>query len=231
VGVVRVTGDTSPPLNLGTAKLPLGFFFEAHNMYKSLFRVGPERGLADALVAVTGYTGYKPVPPAPVVVDTKGCAFAQRTIVMMFGQTLQVKNRGAVAVTPQLLGAKTQALLVAIPGGQPIELTPQKVGLHKLVDRSHDFAFADVYVVPYPTVTVTAMDGRFEIPGVPVGTVKVNALLPATGQTVEREVTVVANAKVEVVLELPFDASKLQVDAAPAPSGTVAAGSSTAAGE
>ncbi len=209
-GVVRISGDSSPPLDLGDAKIPLGDCFEAHEMYKSLFREGPGRGLADALVAVTGYEGYKPVPAQSVAIEAKGCAYDQRTAVMMFGQTLSVANRGKAAVTPQLLGSKSQALLVAIPGGDPIELTPQKIGLHKLVDRSHEFAFTDVYVVPYPTVTVTGKDGRFEIPGVPVGTVKVNALLPSTGQTVEREVTVEANSKVELVLELNFDQSKFK---------------------
>jgi hypothetical protein len=125
----------------------------------------------------------------------------------MLGQGLSVLNKGPKALTPQLLGARSQALLIAIPGGEPIEMHAQKIGLHKLIDRSHEFAFAEVYVVPYSTTSVTGLDGKFEIPGVPVGTVKVNALLPALGKTVEREVTVVEGKTVELNLELDFDAA------------------------
>ena len=95
-----------------------------------------------------------------------------------------------------------------MPGGEPIELFPRRVGLYKLVDRSHDFAFVDVYVVPYPTTAITDRDGRFEIDRIPAGKVEVNALLPATGQTIEREVTVKEGAPVEVILEFEFDAKQ-----------------------
>ncbi len=207
-GVVKMKGDKSPPLELGDAKIPVGTCFEAHEMYKSLFREGPNRTLADVLVAVTGYDATLPAPPKTVQIEAKGCAFETRTVGLMLGQGLSVLNKGPKAVTPQLLGARSQALLIAIPGGEPIEVHPQKVGLHKLIDRSHEFAFAEVYVVPYSTTSVTGLDGRFEISGVPVGSVKVNALLPALGKTAERDVTVVAGKTVEVELEMEFDAAK-----------------------
>ncbi len=209
-GVVRVKGASSPPLELGNSKIPLGKCYEAHSMYQSLFREGPNRGLADVLVAVTGYEGYLPVPRETPTVVAKGCAFDRRTLPLMFGQTLKVKNEGDEAATPQLLGTRTQALLIAVPGGDPIELYPRKVGLHRLVDRSHEFAFVDVYVVSYPTTDVTGLDGRFEISGVPVGDVKLNALLPATGDTVERAVTVEVGKTVEVIVEIELDEKKLE---------------------
>jgi hypothetical protein len=199
-------GDPSPPLDLGEIKIPVGTCFAAHKMYKSLFREGANRTLADALVAVTGYEGYLPPPKPLVEVVAKDCAYDRRTIAMMLGQGIAVTNKGPKAVTPQLLGTHTQALLIAVPGGDPIKLFPQKVGLHKLIDRSHEFTFAEVYVVPYPTTQVTGLDGRFSISGIPVGDVKVNALLPALGKTTEREVTVKEGETVEVILELSFDA-------------------------
>ncbi len=209
-GIVRASGATSPPLELGKRKIPVGKCFEAHTMYKSLFREGPNRALADALVAVTGYDGYLPVPNDTPTIVTKGCAFDRRTQALMLGQSLKVKNSGNVASTPQLLGTHTQALLIAVPGGDPVELYPRKVGLHRLVDRSNEFAFADVYVVSYPTTDVTGLDGRFEIKGIPVGDVMVNVLLPATGQTLERNVTVEADKTTELILELNIDAEALE---------------------
>lgn len=216
-GIVRVTGDPSPPLELGTRKIPLGECFEAHTTYKSLFREGPERVLPDVLVAVTGYSGYLPPPEESILVEAKGCAFETRTVAMMLGQSLKVKNRGKEAVTPQLLGAPTLAWLVAIPGGDPIELVPHKIGMHKLIDRSHEFSFADVFVVPYRTTAVTGLDGRFEVQGVPVGSLKINALLPATGQTVEQSIEVAEGKTTEVSLVLSFDLASLKAAEARAP--------------
>jgi hypothetical protein len=208
-GIVRATGDVPPPLEMGEAKIPLGKCFDAHKMYKTLFREGADRALADVLVAVTGYDGYLPPPTENKEVTAKGCAFDRRTESLMFGQSLRIVNRGGDAVTPQLLGARTSALLVAIPGGDPITVYPQKIGLHKLVDRSHEFSFVDVYVVPYPTTDVTELDGRFEIRGVPVGEVTVNALLPATGKTADTKVSVEANKTAELTLEIAFDAKQM----------------------
>jgi hypothetical protein len=113
------------------------------------------------------------------------------------------------AGAPDLLGARNPALLVAVPGGDPIELHPQGVGLDRLVDRSHEYTFADVYVLPYPTSQVTKLDGRFQIKGVPVGTAKLNALLPSTGETVERQIVITKDGNLDLgVLEFTFDAKK-----------------------
>ncbi|MEO6600512.1 MAG: hypothetical protein ABIQ16_11600, partial [Polyangiaceae bacterium] len=49
------------------------------------------------------------------------------------------------------------------------------------------------------------LDGRFVIPRVPVGKVKVSALLPATMVQAEKEVEVHAGELVEVPLVLNFD--------------------------
>ncbi|HEX2735907.1 MAG TPA: hypothetical protein VHM70_30110 [Polyangiaceae bacterium] len=209
VGVVKMTGDAPTPLDLQGFSIPEGRCDGARALYASAFREGPGRTLADALVAVTRYDAYLPPPSAPIRVEMKDCGFSTRTIALMFGQTLRVANVGGEAGAPDLLGQRSAALLVAVPGGDPIDLHPQQVGLHRLIDRSHQFAFADVYVLPYPTFAVTGLDGRFEITGIPVGTVKLNALLPANGATVERDVTITKDGKVDVgVLELSFDAKK-----------------------
>src|SRR5690606_38398820 len=112
---------------------------------------------------------------------------------------------GPRAGMPQLVGVPTPAVLAAIPGGDPIVLTPHVPGQFQLVDRSNPFAEADVYVVHYPTIAVTDEQGRFEIPGVPVGTAKVSILMPATGLAEEREVKVTAGQPLDLSFELMFD--------------------------
>lgn len=211
-GVVKMSGDPAAPLFLAGAQLPTGDkCAAARDMYSSAFREGPGRTVADVLVAVTQYNAYLPPPKVPVPVTIEGCAFDRRTIAMTFGQSLSVLVKGGEAGAPDLLGAHNPALLVAVPGGDPIELHPRGVGLDRLVDRSHEYTFADVYVLPYPTVKVTGLDGRFEISGIPTGAVKVNALLPTTGDTLERSVVITEGGNVDLgVLELKFDAKKYE---------------------
>lgn len=207
-GVVRVSGDLAPTVPEVVAKIPSGRCDDARAFYGKLFREGAGRTLGDVLVAVTGYEGYVPVPAAPRRVVASGCAFESRTLAVAIGQRLEVANRGPEAFTPQLVGAPQAALLVAMPGGDPVELFPRAVGSYVLIDRSHEFATADVFVLKFPTFAVTGLDGRFEISGVPHGTVKVSALLPATGATVTREVALGAGEPEELELVIPFDASR-----------------------
>jgi hypothetical protein len=214
-GRVRMTGDPAPLLDLFGIEIPAGNCDAARKTYRHVFREGPDRSLADVLVAVTQYKGYLPPPARAVQVQVEGCAFDRRTIAMMFGQTLRVRNLAGEAATPHLIGASTAALLVAIPGGDPVDLHAQKVGLHRLLDRSHQFAFADVYVLPYPSFAVTGLDGRFKIEGLPVGKAKLDALLPATQQTLSREIEIAEGKDLDVgVLELKFDGAAYAKQAA-----------------
>lgn len=203
-GVVRISGDEPLPAPLAST-IPVGKCFKAHERHKLLFRKAADGGVADVLVAVTGYEGDVPKPTSPVNVTMEDCSFETRTIAMTFGQSIHVKNRGPRAGMPQLVGVPTPAVLAAIPGGDPIVLTPHVPGQFQLVDRSNPFAEADVYVVHYPTIAVTDEQGRFEIPGVPVGTAKVSILMPATGLTEEREVKVTAGQLLDLSFELKFD--------------------------
>jgi hypothetical protein len=67
------------------------------------------------------------------------------------------------------------------------------------------FMLAEVLVVKFPTHAVTGLDGRYVIPRIPVGKVKVSALLPATMVQDEKEVEVHAGELVDVPLTLAFD--------------------------
>jgi hypothetical protein len=165
------------------------------------------------LVTVTGYAGYLPPAEPFKTVVIRGCAFESRTIALTFGQNLHVVNKGGEAFMPELRGAKSAAIMVAIPGGDPVTLFPDHVGQFELVDRSKQYARADVFVLKFPTTAVTGIDGKFSISGIPAGEVTVSARLPATGQMVHRAVTVVAGETANVDLVIPWTA-----ESAPAPS-------------
>jgi hypothetical protein len=206
-GLVRITGDEPPELP-GAGEIPVGKCFKAHERHRLLFRKAADGGVADALVAVTDYTANVPRATAPVVVIAEDCSFTQRTVALNVGQSIHVKNRGPSAAMPQLIGLPTPAVMAAVPGGDPIVLTPHASGRFELIDRSHPYANAEVFVVNYPTTTVTGEQGTFEITGVPAGDVKVSVLLPATGLRLEKRVTVEAGKALDVNFELQFELSK-----------------------
>jgi hypothetical protein len=123
---------------------------------------------------------------------------------MVFGQRLEVQNRGPETFIPLLSGAKQAALMVAMPNGDPVKLFPPKVGQYELVDQTHDYAKAAVYVLKFPTFAVTKLDGKYEISGIPVGEVDVSALLPATRGVATQKVKVVAGEATTVDLTIEY---------------------------
>ena len=213
-GVVRGSGDPAPELPEVLAKIPAGKCDDARAFYGKLFREGPGRELGDVLVAVTEYKGFIPAKEAAKVIVARGCAFPSRTIAMTFGQRLEVKNRSQETFIPSLIGAPQAALVVAMPGGDPVKLFPPRPGEFLLQDQTHQFAKASVFVLKYPTATVTGLDGAFEVKDIPAGDVLVTAYLPATGGRASARAQIVAGETATLDLTIPFDAKR----AAAAPS-------------
>jgi hypothetical protein len=218
-GVVRMEGDPAPESGL---KFPAECG-EGAATYGRLFRVGPDNALADAMVAVTGYDGFVPARDEAVKVTIHGCAFNKRTVVATFGQRIQVANLDPVrSYMPYLDGGNFRAIMVAIPGGDPVKLYPQQVGHYMLRDElPKEFLVADVFVLKYATTDVTGLDGHYEVPGIPVGKVKVTAYLPVLAKTVEKDIEIKEGDN-DLDLTLSFDATKdlKGPDAAPATTGT-----------
>jgi len=203
-GLVTVSGDPAPDIPEILASIPTDCE-SAKDVYGKLFREGAGRGLADVVVGVTGYSGYLPEETPSQFADASGCAWSSRTYVLTYGQSLDVRSRDSRPYVPDLLGAKLKAQLVALPRGDAIPLYPEHPGRYQLTDSMRIFMLAEVLVVKFPTHAVTGLDGRYVIPHVPVGKVKVSALLPATMVQDEKEVEVHAGELVEVPLTLAFD--------------------------
>jgi hypothetical protein len=219
-GSITVSGDPAPDMPEVTATIPSDCA-AAKDTYGKLFREGPGRALADVVVGVTGYAGYVPEDTPAQVADANGCAWNSRTYVLTFGQSLNVRSRDSRPYVPDLLGAKLKAQLVALPRGDAIPLFPEQPGRYQLTDSMRLFMLAEVLVVKFPTHAVTGLDGRYVIPRVPVGKVKVSALLPATMVQTEKEVEVHSGELVDVPLTLAFDRkawdARRSGSAAPAP--------------
>ena len=215
-GRVVLKGDAPPDVPVpGTPKCP-----NAKTQYGKLFRVSADKGLADAVVGITEYTGKMPLPSSPVTVILRDCAFDQRVYTLSKGQPFELWNRDGEAYLPHLDGSRAAALLVAVPGART-PLHPRDVGRYALIDDlKHEWLFADVLVFAYPTHAVTVQGGAFSIPDVPVGPSKLSVFHPAIGRTVERQIVVKEGETLTLEVELAFDKKK---DLKPAASATASA--------
>jgi hypothetical protein len=205
-GTVRIKGDPPPSMDLS---FPTNKCGEAAATYGKLFRVGLEGAAADVLVAVTGYKGFVPPREEAEKNTLHGCAFARRTMAVAFGQRVEVSNLDQIeSYMPYLDGAPKKAVMVAVPGGEPVKLFPMEPGHYMLRDElPKPFLHADVFVLAYATHDVTGLDGQYEIPGIPVGDVSVNAFLPSIDKTVEQRITLKEGDNV-LDLTLEYTASK-----------------------
>jgi hypothetical protein len=214
-GVVHVSGEAAPELPGVLRQIAPGKCPDARAFYGKAYREGPGRELGDVLIAVTGYKGYLPASGPARVVVARGCAFESRTVALVFGQRLDVRNLGGETFIPRLIGAPQAALVVAVPGGDPVKIFPNRVGQYQLQDQTHPFATADVFVLKFPTFVVTGIDGKFEVPGIPAGEVTVSAYLPATKRTASQKVNIVAGETANIDFTLPFDRAALAPERKP----------------
>jgi hypothetical protein len=209
-GKVRIKGDAPPDTGV---KIPAKCVDGAAT-YGKLFRVGIDQALADALVTVIGYDGFVPAAREAVKVTIHNCAFSKRTVAVTYGQRIEVSNTDQVeSYMPYLDGTPVRAVMVAVPGGAPVKLypvePPDPQPLHYLIrdQLPKEFLTADVFSLRFATHDVTGLDGQYEIKGIPVGKVQVNALLPildkAVGQPIE-----IKEGDNTLDLVIPFDAKK-----------------------
>lgn len=214
-GIIRVTGDKAPEQPDVLAQIPSGCD-RAKEVYGALFREGPGRTLGDALVAVTGYKGYVPSRRQVFTVEAQGCAWSTRTVALTFGERLEVVAKDRRAYVPDLLGARVPVQLLALPGGSGSAMYPEAPGRYVLVDSMRIYARAEVLVLKYSTFDVTGLDGKYSIEGIPAGPVSINALLPSTMSTVQRDIVIEEGKTLDLDLEVSFDAAafKARLDAA-----------------
>ncbi|MBW2455869.1 MAG: hypothetical protein JRI68_15240 [Deltaproteobacteria bacterium] len=205
-GTIKITGDEPPQT---THQYPKECA-PAVATYGKLFRVGQEGQLADALVAVTHYDGYVPPKEEAVKVTIKDCAYSTRTVALTTGQYIEVKNLDPLtSYIPHLDGARSAATMVAVPRGKAVNVRSRGPGRYWLRDQmGRPFMFADVFHFKYGTTDVTALDGKYEISGIPVGKVQVSVMLPAANLLTLNKETEIKEGDNTLDLTLDFDAEK-----------------------
>lgn len=195
-GTIRVVGPPAPErTGVDFSSCPA-----ARDVYGKVFREGEpaadgSRPLPDAIVAVTGYSGYYlPERNEAAKATIDGCAFSARTLAMTFGQRLEIANNTTELWAPMLTQAPLPVLMMATSHGDPVKLYPPHPGYYTLVDKGkHPWAMADVYALLHPLHAVSDVAGHYRIDGVPVGKLKVNARLAALQTEASGDVEVLAN--------------------------------------
>lgn len=216
-GTITVIGD--PPLATPDDfhKCP-----GAEQIWGHAFREGPPkseggpRPLADAVVAVTGYTGfYIPEKNEAKEVTIDGCGYTSRTVTTTLGQRVDVRNLAKDFWTPILEPASRSVLRMASPKGDPVALYPKQPGHWFIVDHDRKYAIVDVYAFLHPLHTSTKLDGTYRIDGLPIGKLTVNTSHPRIANdakaTIEVQANVVARVDLQLVYRTP-DASAPEVD-------------------
>jgi hypothetical protein len=222
-GRITVTGDPAPSVEHSYPKDCAG----AAATYGKLFRVGQDSGLADAMVAVTGYKGRLEAKNKTLEVTIKDCSWSRRTYVVSPEQHLSIRNLDALrSYLPHLDGARTPASVVAIPRGDAVPTYHRGPGRYWLRDKmGRSFMVADVFVLRYPTAAVSDLNGSYRIEGIPIGKAKVSVMLPAAKMKAKHQSVEIREGDNELDVELTFSATSDTPDASAPP----AASSATAA--
>lgn len=210
-GTVFVRGDPALDTKIDFSRCPAG-----EVTYGKTFREGPPRAdgsrpLADALVVITGYSGYVIAERrAAKRITIEPCAFSTRTVDLTFGQMLLVQNVDASKkmYAPELSNSAMPALMVAPFGADPVKLYSKKPGYASLDDKiGVPFMKADVYTLLQPLHAVTDANGHFRIDrvptegadGKPIAGLELNVRLKAINRDVTQPIPSVAAGKTTVV--------------------------------
>lgn len=222
-GTITVTGDPAAATPADFSRCP-----DASKTYGHAFREGEPktpsgpRWLADAVVAVTGYSGYYVQEKDEAEeVTINGCSYDRRTVTMTVGQRVEVKNLTKEFWTPKLEPNQSPLTMMATPNGDAVKLYPKQPGHYLLIDHDRKWAVADLYAFRHSLHTSSKLGGNYRIDGVPVGKLTINVMHPKiagaqASESVEIKDGVVSHVDLQLANTSPPDAGQ-PVDAGPQP--------------
>jgi hypothetical protein len=205
-GTITVRGGEPPRVEADFSRCPDGAA-----AYGTQYRVGAPGAeadtheLGDAIVAITGYDGFVAPKTDYVSVSFDGCAYDRRTVLLTYGQRIEVLNRSKKQlITPDIDGVPVLSLRIAAPQSiAPVKLYPPGVGRFRLIDRGVlKYIREDVYVLLQPLHSASDLKGHYRIDGIPVGKATVNVGHPAFSGDAAKEVQIEANVVLRVDLTL-----------------------------
>jgi len=121
--------------------------------------------------------GKYPAPATPVVLDQSGCTYHPRTLGIMIGQKLDIKNSDPLLHNIKALGKKNRPFNISQPtSGMTTTRTFTAEEFPMAVECNvHGWMHAHIGVLSHPFFASTGADGSFSITGLPAGTYTIEA--------------------------------------------------------
>jgi hypothetical protein len=168
--------------------------------------VNDDGTLRNAFVQIRSVPGRFAAPKTPAVIDQVGCIYYPHVLGMVAGQTLIVKNSDATLHNVHGLPKKNPEFNVGQPAKgmqSPFVLKNPEENIVVKCDV-HAWMNARVHVVPHPFFSVSDVEGRFEIRGLPPGSYTMEVIHESSKvprQSVEIEVKADKSVRVDVVVK------------------------------
>jgi plastocyanin len=167
--------------------------------------VGKDKGLANAVVSVSGVPSGSPPAPVESSITQKACVFEPHVMAVPVGSRLTFVNTDVCLHNVHLLAGGVTVGNVAMPLKDqrtklPINVLAKKGNVHFKCDV-HSWMDGYVHVFDHPWFAVSDKSGVFRIPDVPPGTHELqieHELLRGATQ----KVTVPAGGEVSIDIEL-----------------------------
>ena len=144
-----------------------------------LLVLGSGNTLANVLVSVTkGLPAGKtwPVPSQPVVMDQNGCIYTPHVQGVMVGQDFKIKNSDGLLHNVHSLSKTNAPFNRAMPANvTEADFKFTKEEYFKIKCDVHPWMGAFVKVMDHPFFSVSGLDGKFTIEGLPPGTYEIEA--------------------------------------------------------
>jgi plastocyanin len=203
-GVVTLAGPAPTPALLVVSKDK--DVCGAHPLHDQSLVVGAHRGIANAVVTLSGIKRGEPLTPLTnVMFDQKGCEYIPHVIAFPAGSTIEIANSDGILHSIHTESTINPVVDMAQPGFKKIiTVTIAKPEVIKVTCDAHNWMEGWWYATGNPYYAVTGSDGKYAIKNVPPGSYTLEVWQEKLG-VAKQPVTVGkdASAKADFTLKLP----------------------------